>query len=55
MKARVLKKKKIKIVRNAVTRHGDTHLTWPAGVHTLDAFDARVSSKGEKKKNCRRV
>lgn len=31
------------------------HLTWPTGVHTLDAFDARVSNKGEKKKNCRRV
>lgn len=26
------------------------YLTWPAGVHTLDAFDARVSRKGEKKK-----
>lgn len=26
------------------------YLTWPTGVHTLDAFDARVSRKGEKKK-----
>lgn len=31
------------------------HITWLAGVHTLDAFDARVSSKGERKKKCRRV